>query len=92
MVIDKPVKFLGVWHHLLHHKMRNFEIEVFGPVVYVTIFNTTEKAFAIANDTLYGLGSSLSLELPLGVQFYIQPKIFSDDKMKNLFPLLDQQN
>ena len=39
--------------------MRIFQEEIFGPVVCVTTFKTTEEAIAIANDTLYGLGSGL---------------------------------
>jgi len=42
-----------------HNKMRIFQEEIFGPVVCVTTFKTTEEAIAIANDTLYGLGSGL---------------------------------
>ena len=36
-----------------------FQEEIFGPVVSVTTFNTPEEALAIANDTLYGLGSGI---------------------------------
>lgn len=42
-----------------HNKMRIFQEEIFGPVVCVTTFKTTEEAIAIANDTLYGLGAGL---------------------------------
>ena len=42
-----------------HNKMRVFQEEIFGPVVCVTTFKTTEEAIAIANDTLYGLGASV---------------------------------
>jgi aldehyde dehydrogenase len=40
-----------------HNKMRIFQEEIFGPVVAVTTFKTTEEAIAIANDTMYGLGA-----------------------------------
>jgi aldehyde dehydrogenase len=40
-----------------HNKMRIFKI--FGPVLAVTTFKTTEEAIAIANDTMYGLGAGL---------------------------------
>jgi aldehyde dehydrogenase len=42
-----------------HNKMRIFQEEIFGPVVAVTTFKTTEEAISIANDTLYGLGAGL---------------------------------
>lgn len=41
------------------NKMRVFQEEIFGPVVCVTTFKTTEEAIAIANDTLYGLGAGV---------------------------------
>jgi len=36
-----------------------FREEVFGPVVSVTPFDTEEEAFALANDTLYGLSAGV---------------------------------
>lgn len=42
-----------------HNKMRIFQEEIFGPVVSVTTFKTTEEAIEIANDTMYGLGAGL---------------------------------
>ena len=42
-----------------HNKMRVFQEEIFGPVVCVTTFKTTEEAIAIANDTRYGLGAAV---------------------------------
>ncbi len=42
-----------------HNSMRIFQEEIFGPVLSVTTFATTEEAIAIANDTLYGLGAGL---------------------------------
>ena len=42
-----------------HNKMRIFQEEIFGPVLAVTTFKTTEEAIAIANDTMYGLGAGL---------------------------------
>jgi aldehyde dehydrogenase len=42
-----------------HNKMRIFQEEIFGPVVSVTTFKTTEEAISIANDTMYGLGAGL---------------------------------
>lgn len=41
------------------NKMRVFQEEIFGPVVCVATFKTTEEAIAIANDTLYGLGAGV---------------------------------
>lgn len=41
------------------NKMRVFQEEIFGPVVCVTTFKTTEEAIAIANDSLYGLGAGV---------------------------------
>ncbi|EPR68209.1 Aldehyde dehydrogenase [Cyclobacterium qasimii M12-11B] len=42
-----------------NNKMRVFQEEIFGPVVSVTTFKTTEEAIEIANDTMYGLGAGL---------------------------------
>ncbi|MHB8147757.1 MAG: aldehyde dehydrogenase [Vulcanimicrobiaceae bacterium] len=42
-----------------HNKMRIFQEEIFGPVVSVTSFKDEADALAIANDTLYGLGSGV---------------------------------
>ena len=42
-------------------------------------------------DVTPGRGSSFSLEIPLGVRFYIQSRIFTDDEMNNITPLLQQQ-
>jgi aldehyde dehydrogenase len=42
-----------------HNKMRVFQEEIFGPVVSVTKFKDDDEALAIANDTLYGLGSGV---------------------------------
>lgn len=49
----KPTIFKG------HNKMRIFQEEIFGPVLAVTTFKTTEEAIAIANDTIYGLGAGV---------------------------------
>lgn len=49
----KPTVFKG------HNKMRIFQEEIFGPVLGVTTFKDQEEALAIANDTLYGLGSGV---------------------------------
>jgi aldehyde dehydrogenase len=42
-----------------HNKMRVFQEEIFGPVVCVTTFKSTEEAIQIANDSLYGLGAGV---------------------------------
>ena len=42
-----------------HNKMRIFQEEIFGPVLGVTTFRDEAEALAIANDTLYGLGSAV---------------------------------
>lgn len=42
-----------------NNNMRVFQEEIFGPVVCVTTFKTTEEAIALANDTLYGLGAGV---------------------------------
>jgi aldehyde dehydrogenase len=42
-----------------HNKMRIFQEEIFGPVVSVTTFKTTEEAIEIANDSMYGLGAGV---------------------------------
>ena len=41
------------------NNMRIFQEEIFGPVVSVTGFDGYDDAIAIANDTLYGLGSGV---------------------------------
>ena len=42
-----------------HNKMRVFQEEIFGPVVSVTTFKTSEEALSLANDTMYGLGAGV---------------------------------
>lgn len=42
-----------------HNKMRIFQEEIFGPVLAVTTFKTTEEAIEIANDSIYGLGAGV---------------------------------
>jgi aldehyde dehydrogenase len=42
-----------------NNKMRIFQEEIFGPVLSVTPFEDEDEALAIANDTLYGLGSGV---------------------------------
>ncbi|MBI2784577.1 MAG: aldehyde dehydrogenase [Gammaproteobacteria bacterium] len=49
----QPTVFKG------HNKMRIFQEEIFGPVLSVTTFKDDDEALAIANDTLYGLGSAV---------------------------------
>jgi aldehyde dehydrogenase len=49
----QPTVFKG------HNKMRIFQEEIFGPVLAVTTFKDDDEALAIANDTLYGLGSAV---------------------------------
>ena len=49
----KPTLFKG------NNKMRIFQEEIFGPVLAVTTFKTTEEATEIANDTMYGLGAGV---------------------------------
>jgi len=49
----KPTVFKGT------NDMRIFQEEIFGPVLSVTTFKTTEEALAIANDTEFGLGAGV---------------------------------
>jgi aldehyde dehydrogenase len=42
-----------------HNKMRVFQEEIFGPVLAVTTFKDEADALAIANDTVFGLGSGV---------------------------------
>jgi len=49
----KPTIFKG------NNKMRIFQEEIFGPVLAVTTFKSTEEAIEIANDTIYGLGAGV---------------------------------
>lgn len=58
-----------------NNKMRVFQEEIFGPVVSVTTFKTTEEALEIANDTDFGLGAgvwtrdmNLSYKMGRGIQ------------------------
>jgi uncharacterized protein len=39
-----------------------------------------------------GRGSSFSLEIPLGVRFFIESKIFTEDEMDDLEPLLQVES
>ncbi len=38
-------------------------------------------------DVTPGRGSSFSLEIPMGVRFYIQSRIFTDTEMEELVPV-----
>jgi len=65
----KPTLFKG------NNKMRIFQEEIFGPVLAVTTFKTTEEALEIANDTIYGLGAGVwtrdaheLYQIPRGIQ------------------------
>jgi aldehyde dehydrogenase len=49
----EPTIFAG------NNKMRIFQEEIFGPVVSVTTFKTTEEAIRLANDTSFGLGAGV---------------------------------
>ncbi|WP_228002427.1 aldehyde dehydrogenase [Nocardia australiensis] len=49
----EPTIFAG------RNNMRIFQEEIFGPVVSVTTFDSTDEALKIANDTLYGLGAGV---------------------------------
>ncbi|MDR1075082.1 MAG: aldehyde dehydrogenase family protein [Xanthomonadaceae bacterium] len=49
----KPTVFRG------DNRMKIFQEEIFGPVLAVTTFKDEAEALAIANDTLYGLGSGV---------------------------------
>ena len=40
-------------------------------------------------DVTPGRGSSFSLEIPLGVRFYIQSKLFTEAELEDLAPLLN---
>ncbi len=42
-----------------NNKTRVFQKEIFGPVVALTTFSSTEEAIEIANDTIYGLGAGV---------------------------------
>lgn len=49
----EPTVFVG------DNSMRIFQEEIFGPVVSVAKFSTTEEALRIANDSAYGLGAGV---------------------------------
>lgn len=49
----EPTVFVG------DNAMRIFQEEIFGPVVSVTKFSSTEEALAIANDSAFGLGAGV---------------------------------
>jgi aldehyde dehydrogenase len=49
----EPTVFKGT------NDMRIFQEEIFGPVVSVTTFDSTDEALKLANDTLYGLGAGV---------------------------------
>ena len=50
----QPTVFTGV-----HNRMRIAQEEIFGPVMAVMPFDTEEEAYAIANDTEYGLAAGV---------------------------------
>ncbi|WP_338779617.1 aldehyde dehydrogenase family protein [Metabacillus sp. FJAT-52054] len=43
----------------VNHDMKSVQEEIFGPVVVVMKFNGEKEALALANDTIYGLGSAI---------------------------------
>ncbi|TVY64623.1 putative aldehyde dehydrogenase-like protein [Fusarium oxysporum f. sp. cubense] len=43
----------------VHHQMRVFREEIFGPVVVITKFSSEEEALKLANDSTYGLGAAV---------------------------------
>jgi uncharacterized protein len=43
-------------------------------------------------DVTPGRGSSFSLEIPLGVRFFIQSKLFTEEEMEQLEPILPIMN
>jgi len=49
----EPTVFKG------HNKIRIFQEEIFGPVLFVTTFKDFDEAIEIANDTSYGLGAGV---------------------------------
>jgi aldehyde dehydrogenase len=49
----EPTVFVG------SNSMRIFQEEIFGPVVSVTKFSSTEEALQIANDSAFGLGAGV---------------------------------
>ena len=53
--------------------MRIFQEEIFGPVLAVTTFKSTEEAIEIANDTMYGLGAgSLDREMHMNYTEFLE--------------------
>ena len=50
------------------------------------------KHTQLTMDVTPGRGSSFSLEIPLGVRFYIHSKIFTEEEIENLSLLLDLQS
>jgi len=42
-------------------------------------------------DVTPGRGSSFSIEIPLGVRFYIQSKLFTEAELEHLEPLLEHE-
>ena len=42
-------------------------------------------------DVTKGRGSSFSLEIPLGVRFYIKSKMFTDEELEQLEPLIEKE-
>ncbi|MDD5472881.1 MAG: aldehyde dehydrogenase family protein [Candidatus Methanoperedens sp.] len=50
----EPTVLTGV-----NHEMRVMNEEVFGPVAVISVFENMDEAIALANGTVYGLGSSV---------------------------------
>lgn len=60
----RPQDFVGAYYlptivTNIKKTMRIWQEEVFGPVLPIVPFSTEEEAIALANDTIYGLGSTI---------------------------------
>ena len=70
-----PYCFLQIYPvYLFKNNMDIMHEETFGPVLPVTTFNTLDEAIAMANDSIFGLTSSVYTE-SLNDAFYITRRL-----------------